>query len=220
MSKLGQIYDKFLMLLQPPHIELASQYERLLSDCASLYDVGCGAGNHLENLEFSSRKNWTGVDSHQGSLDSALKKGIYSDVVCADVVAFLKSRPDSSVDTVLASCVIEHMPKEIGLQLLDEMKRVCRVSAIVFTPNGFVPQPPDRDNPANEHVSGWSPAELIANQFEIDSGLYGFRKLRTSFGLPSIKPMMLGDLVAKLTSRIAFRFPATAYQVVAVYKKN
>ena len=63
------------------------------------------------------------------------------------------------------------------------------------------------------------PGDLSATEFEIDSGVCGFKKLRTSFGLPSIKPMILGDLVAKLTSRLAFRLPSTAYQLVAVYKK-
>jgi ubiquinone/menaquinone biosynthesis C-methylase UbiE len=219
MSSLGKVYDNFLARLQPPKVELKQQYLRLLSDCDTLYDVGCGAGNHLENISFRSKGTWIGIDSHQASLDLASKKEIYSQVVCADILEFLTNCPDSSVDTVLASCVIEHMPIEIGLRLLEEMKRVCRISAVIFTPNGFVAQPPDVDNAANEHVSGWSPKVLSTNGFLIDSGLYGFKKLRSSFGLPTIKPMMLGDLVAKSTSRLAFRFPSLAYQVVAVYKK-
>jgi SAM-dependent methyltransferase len=220
MSKLGVLYDRFLLLLQPPRIELLAQYERLLANCATLYDVGCGAGNHLDNLNFKPKGAWIGIDSHQGSLEIAAGKGVYSNLVCADILTFLHNCPDSSVDTVLASCVIEHMPKEVGFRLIDEMKRVCRVSAIVFTPNGYVPQPPGKDNPANEHISGWSTNDFIANQFEIDSGLYGFKKLRTSFGLPSIKPIIVGDLIAKSTSRLAFLFPKSAYQVVAVYKKD
>lgn len=220
MSRLGVIYDQFLALLQPPRIELSAQYERLLGNCVSLYDIGCGAGNHLDNLSYEQKQAWVGIDSHQGSLDIAAEKQIYSSLVCADVISFLQKCPDSCVDSVLASCVIEHMPKEVGFRLIEEMKRVCRVSAIVFTPNGYVPQPPDRDNPANEHVSGWSPNDFIANQFEIDCGLYGFKKLRTSFGLPSIRPVIVGDLIAKLTSRAAFRFPSSAFQIIAVYKKK
>jgi SAM-dependent methyltransferase len=219
MFKLGIVYDKFLLFLQPTKLELTAQYERLLRDCVSLYDVGCGSGNHLSSLKFISEKTWIGIDSHQGSLDLAFQRKIYSKVVCADIITFLESCPDSSVDTILASCVIEHLPKEIGFHLLEEMKRVCRVSAIVFTPNGFVAQPPDKHNPANEHLSGWSHTDFCSNQFEIDSGLYGFRKLRTSFGLPSIRPVMLGDLVAKTTSRMAFRYPLIAYQIIAVYRK-
>ena len=219
MLRVGKMYDAVLRILQPTGIELGRQYERLIGDCETLLDVGCGAGNHLENLYFKSKRTFIGIDSNQISLDLAAKKNIYSQVICADAIDFLGQCSDSSVDTVLASCVIEHLPQNLGLRLLGEMKRVCRVSAIIFTPNGFVAQPPDKDNAANEHLSGWSPGDLSANEFEIDSGLYGFKKLRTSFGLPSIKPMILGDLVAKLTSRLAFRFPSTAYQLVAVYKK-
>ena len=215
----GRLYDRFLVLLQPQRMELSCQYQRLLGSCETLYDVGCGAGNHLEGLVSSPTKIWIGVDSHQGSLDVASKKGIYQEVICADILDFLTSCPENSVDTVLASCVIEHMPKEVGNLLLTEMKRVCRVQAIVFTPNGFVPQPADPDNPANEHISGWSLADLSRHGFLIDSGLYGHRKLRTSFGLPSLRPIMLGDLIAKITSRLAFRFPSMAYQFVAVHVK-
>ena len=38
--------------------------------------------------------------------------------------------------------VIEHLPKEGGLALLDELERVCRGQVVVLTPYGFMEQPP------------------------------------------------------------------------------
>jgi hypothetical protein len=111
------------------------------------------------------------------------------------------------------------MPVETGRRLLVEMKRVCKRQAIIFTPNGFVPQPADLDNPANEHVSGWSFSDLNKSGFEVRFGLNGLRGLRTSFANPTIKPRMLGDFLAKLTSRPVSRLPRFAYQLLAVYTK-
>jgi hypothetical protein len=94
------------------------------------------------------------------------------------------------------------------------MKRVCSRNALIFTPNGYVPQPGAPDSPDNAYRSGWEVHELEESGFRVKIGLYGFKKLRTSFGLPSIKPQLFGDLVAKLTSRFVFRRPKLAYQIV------
>jgi ubiquinone/menaquinone biosynthesis C-methylase UbiE len=151
---LGTAFDHFLLVLQPPSRELAAEYQSLLSPHRSLLDLGCGSGNHLEDVKRPHSSDWVGVDSHQASIDIALSRGRYDRAVVADIIEHLVSLPNASVDVVLASCVIEHLPKQKGLHLLQEMKRVARSKAIIFTPNGFVPQPPDPDNPANEHISG------------------------------------------------------------------
>jgi hypothetical protein len=116
--------------------------------------------------------------------------------------------------------VIEHLDKPLGILLAEEMKRVCSRQAIIFTPNGYVPQPGSEDNPANAHRSGWTVKELTDLGFSVPVGLYGLRGLRSSFGLPTLKPQMLGDLIAKSTSRFVFRRPKLAYQIVGVYHRS
>lgn len=185
-----------------------------------MVDLGRGEGNHLEGIERGGQARWIGVDSHKASLDKALLKDIYSEVAAEDILSNLGNAQTSSIDTVLASCVLEHLPKSDGYLLLSEMKRVCKRRAIIFTPNGFVPQPPDIDNPANEHKSGWSVEDLRSFDFRAISGLYGHKRLRGSFGLPVIRPMLIGDLLAKTTSRLAYRFPRFSYQIIAVYDKT
>jgi hypothetical protein len=219
MPILGKYFDQFLIWLQPPRIELMEQYRELLSDCSELVDLGCGEGNHLSGVTRPTNARWIGIDSHKASLDKALHKDIYSEVVADDILSWLRRADTSSVDTILASCVVEHLTKDDGILLLSEMKRVCKRRAIIFTPNGFVPQPPDVDNAANEHKSGWSVKDLNSLGFQVTSGLYGYKPLRGSFGLPAIRPHILGDLIAKATSRLVFRFPRFAYQIIAVFTK-
>lgn len=215
----GRTFDRTLVALQPPSIELPQRYAVLLKDSTDLVDLGCGQGNHLLGVSKPSSHLWIGVDSHDGSLQFALQRGVYDKVEQADILGWLQQAASDSVDTVLACCVIEHMPKDVGNALLTEMKRVCKRQAIVFTPNGFVPQPPDPDNPANEHVSGWTVGEFRRADFEVRFGLNGLRGLRTSFANPTIKPRMLGDFLAKLTARPVSRLPRFAYQLLAVYTK-
>lgn len=216
----GTQFDRLLLVLQPPTKELRFVLQELLQDSQQVVDLGCGEGNHLRGVLRSDSSSWTGIDSHQPSLDTALDAGVYDEAICANIIEWLQNSPPSSVDTVLASCVIEHLEKPIGLLLAQEMKRVCARQAIVITPNGYVPQPGSDDNPANAHQSGWSVRELDDLGFTVSIGLDGLRGLRTSFGLPTIKPQMLGDLISKSTSRFVFRRPRFAYQIVGVYLKD
>jgi hypothetical protein len=218
--KVGALFDRILVVLQPPHRELPFVLQQLLEGSTHLVDLGCGQGNHLRSIQRPSASRWIGVDSHQASLDFALANDIYDEVVCENIITWLQSQPTASVDTLLASCVIEHLDKATGLLLAHEMKRVCSRQAIVFTPNGFVPQPGSVDNPANAHQSGWKVAELNDLGFKVKVGLYGLRGLRSSFGLPTIRPPMLGDTIAKSTSRIVYRMPRFAYQIVGVHQKK
>lgn len=217
---LGSGFDRLLAVLQPETVELSSRYGLLLTEAVTLVDLGCGEGNHLSGVPKPLGHHWLGIDSHERSLQVGLQRGTYDVVECADVLGWLENASTSSFDTVLASCVIEHMPKELGHRLLVEMKRVCARQAIVFTPNGFVPQPPDPDNPANEHVSGWKVTDFKQAGFVVRYGLNGFRGLRTSFANPTIKPRMLGDFLAKLTARPASHLPRLAYQLLAVHTKD
>ena len=217
---LGKPFDNFLQFLQPPKIELTAVLQALLADASLVADMGCGEGSHLRKVKKNTGSHWMGIDLHQPSLDAAKLKGIYDTTYCSGIIDWLQSQQTSSIDTILASCVIEHLDKKDGFELIYEMKRVCSNRAIIFTPIGFVPQPGSTDNPANAHLSGWGVDELEQSGFGVDVGLYGFRKLRTSFGLPSIKPPLFGDLVAKLTSRFVFHRPKLAYQIVGVHQKS
>ena len=98
------------------------------------------------------------MDIHRPSLDAARAAGVRGRCIQADIMALPFA--DGSYDVVTALDVIEHLPKEGGLALLDELERVCRGQVVVLTPYGFMEQPPYPDQPWMEHQSGWWPRDF------------------------------------------------------------
>ena len=120
---------------------------------ARVLDVGSSDGSGsavLKELQVDA------VDIHRPSLDAARAAGVRGRCIQADIMALPFA--DGSYDVVTALDVIEHLPKEGGLALLDELERVCRGQVVVLTPYGFMEQPPYPDQPWMEHKSGWWPS--------------------------------------------------------------
>ncbi|MCI4351286.1 MAG: SAM-dependent methyltransferase, partial [Thermoplasmata archaeon] len=110
--------------------------------------------------------------------------------------------------------VIEHLPRPDGLRLLREMERVSRGLLLVFTPNGFLPQAGD-SNPHQEHLSGWTAADLRREGFAV-RGLRGIRRLRTSHNQLVLRPLPFGYAMSTLTSPIVWAHPSSAFQLLGV----
>jgi len=84
---------------------------------------------------------------------------VYDDLILAsaDKLPFR----ESSFDLVLASEVIEHLPKVQGEALLREVERVCKWKIIITTPRalwkkGFL----ENSAPTQRHLSGWTDEEF------------------------------------------------------------
>jgi len=83
----------------------------------------------------------------------------------------LKIFPSKSVDSVFLLDVIEHLEKDIALQLLKETEKICRKQIVIFTPLGFLPQEHSDGLDAwglhggemQEHKSGWMPFDFDKN---------------------------------------------------------
>lgn len=91
-------------------------------------DLGCGTGLSGGIVrDFAHRL--VGVDLSQGMLDRARALGIYDELACEDGVRFLASRPEGSVDLVIALDVFIY----VGA-LEDAMAAIARV----LTPGGRV----------------------------------------------------------------------------------
>jgi len=77
--------------------------------------------------------------------------------------------PDRSVDSIFMLDVIEHMPKEYGLSVLQHCERVARQQIVIATPLGFMPQIHEAGeldgwgvshNKLQDHLSGWKPEDF------------------------------------------------------------
>jgi ubiquinone/menaquinone biosynthesis C-methylase UbiE len=101
-------------------------------------DVGCGHGKWgflLKSYRWSANRSptVTGIDLYEPHVVELRKTGIYDrlEVGSATDLPF----PDKSFDSAVACEILEHLPQEAGPRLIAELKRVCRSSFVVTTPN-------------------------------------------------------------------------------------
>ncbi len=130
-----------------------------------ILDVACGKGKwgFLIRIEQSPRRI-VGVDIWLPNLYFVKHHRIYDEVIRCDVRA-LPFR-DTSFDLTLCCEVLEHLSKENGSGLLDEVCRITREKVIVTTPNVWI----DTDtefNPYQKHVTLYRPKELRKKGFKV-----------------------------------------------------
>jgi predicted TPR repeat methyltransferase len=90
----------------PAHIEAAIQRCQP-RDALLTIDLGCGTGLCGEFLRRSARR-LIGVDLSQPMLDKAAERGLYNELVCADIVQFLQTF-SACPDLVVAADVLVYL---------------------------------------------------------------------------------------------------------------
>lgn len=126
--------DDFDAILTRLESRYSTVLERTESVGKSALDLGCGRG---EAVAFFGAHGFqsTGVDGNTFSLKNAEDRGL--NVVRGDLFAHLTSLPADSQAVVSAFHVIEHLPFERLLELIDEAWRVLRLGGVLLleTPN-------------------------------------------------------------------------------------
>ncbi len=125
--------------------------------CYTFLDAGCGDGKYLRRIKSSRWMEAWGVDAHALSLK---KVGNAAFTVHGDMPEVLRTFRDDTFDAVICLDVIEHFEKPQALEVMRELERIARGIVILFTPYGFMPQPPEPENPWQEHKCGFSSMEL------------------------------------------------------------
>ncbi len=99
------------------------KYLPIFSGRKEILDIGCGRGEFLELLAAAGQRG-VGIDLSDSMLEIAAEKGL----VChkADALAFLKKRPDASLDGIFSSQVIEHFQPEYLRRVISESFRTLR----------------------------------------------------------------------------------------------
>ena len=165
----------------------------------SVLDVGCGGNSPVALL---GCKYLYGVDGFLGSVVACRSTDSYLEVYHDELLNFVRTKPASSFDVVVALDVIEHFIKPLSEELVFHLKRIAAHRVVLATPNGFLPQAPT-DNPFQEHKCGWSVRDLRTQGFSCQ-GLYGCKVFRDG-GHELLYPN--SSLLAYI-SKITFRLSA------------
>lgn len=112
-------------------------YLPLLTDAGitnGVLDIGCGRGEWLRLLR---GKNIAarGVDRNLVFIEECRRDGL--DIAEADALDHLQELPANSLNVITSFHLVEHLPFEVLIKMLDEIKRVLKPGGLVIleTPN-------------------------------------------------------------------------------------
>lgn len=177
-----------------------------------ILDLGAGPAQYYEKLFLESAPALIAVDlmdafPFEGKPDTAPNVSI--ERIRGVVPGDLGDIQTNSYDLVVAFDLIEHLSREEGYLLLYEIDRIAEHASVIFTPNGFVWQPPTPRNSFDAHVSGWTPAELKSLGWKKIKGHVGAKAFRGAYALPSVN---LGNRIIKNLDFIANVYSQFAYK--------
>ena len=97
-------------------------------------DIGCGRGEFLQLLASEGIKA-EGLDRNRVFVDECRRAGLT--VTQADALTHLRSLPSESLNAITSFHLVEHLPFEILIYMLDELARVLKRGGMLIleTPN-------------------------------------------------------------------------------------
>ena len=193
---------------------LVRELERTLTGCKRILELGCGESSPL--LYLAQRFHIEGLDVFEPWLNRCVEKGLLKRGHLGDVREIDSLFEENSFDAVVALDLIEHLEKEEGLKLIEDMKRISSNKVIIFTPNGFVHQSGD-DNPWMEHKSGWTVDEFEQHGFKV-TGTYGWKALRGEYAALKYRPRFFWGALSEATQLLySHNHPRSAFSLFAAY---
>jgi len=130
--------------------------QRELEDCQSVLDIGCGPNSPLQycrNIKYS-----IGVEPFKPYLEESEKRKIHTKYLDKKIEEL--NFPKDSFDAVIMVEVLEHLPKNTGLKIIEKAEKWAKKKVIITTPNGFFPMGRVDNNIWQKHLSGWTPTEF------------------------------------------------------------
>jgi len=194
-----------------------------LKDCDSVLDLGCGPDSPLQSC--TNVKYKVGVEPYSPYLQQAKSKKTHHDYI-EERIEYLNIQP-KSYDAVILIEVIEHLPKECGLAVLEKAESWARKKVLLTTPNGFIHQKSLDKNPLQEHLSGWTVQDFRDRGYKV-KGLAGPRWLREEADHGSMdvsilttikwKPKIFWFGLSALSQVLIYHIPDHAFELIAVKK--
>jgi hypothetical protein len=165
---------QFRSKLQP---DFPSYISRLMADseCQSALDIGCGDRSFIS--QFRPRIKTVGLDAFEGAIEKSRALNLHDDYILANIIEtpvdqLLALNGGEKFDVVLLSDLIEHLPKDMGWDILKKCEALTSKYIILQTPYGFMEQGPEFGNIYQRHLSGWFPQDFQGLGYTV-AGCYG-----------------------------------------------
>ncbi len=192
ISKLALALRLARMGLDPASILVRLDLHTALRQCESLLDVGCGPRSTLKLFGF---QRLVGVEGYEPSVIEARANRTHDEIVQGDVRNLPEMFGHAAFDAAIAIDVIEHLPKEDGLKLMQAMEAVARKVVVFYTPSGFLPQRHASNDDLQEHLSGWEPNEMRVRGYKV-TGSLGPKVLRGEYHALKGRPLLFWGAVS------------------------
>ena len=188
--------DEFLpLLLRPSFTPL---------NVKSVLDVGCGRGilgcllRVYRDVDFV-----VGIDIFRPYLDFARTHSAYDALIHMDLSRTGLPFSDREFDMVFCLEVMEHLERERGLSLLDELERVgSRI--VVTTPGVFFSQAQFDSNPNQAHMSYYDVRDFERRGYRV-------------FGVGSLRLLSrCAPAVAGVLGSLSYHFPRSSSTILAL----
>jgi SAM-dependent methyltransferase len=187
----------------------------LLRNSKTILDIGCGPAPYLTKI--TKYDFVCGIDAHYDTCIRVNNSKVYNYTINAITPHFPIKR--KSFDAVVLFQIIEHIPKDEGLILLQQAENIAKRMIIVTTPNGFVEQEAYDNNPFQKHKSGWVVSDFRKLGFKV-YGLEGFKFLyKKEKSIPVFPKLLWSKLInLGLFEGIIRNRPNMAFQLIAIKK--
>lgn len=146
----------------------------------TVLDLGCGQGKPMEFIKYRLKiKKSVGVDLFEPYIKEAKEKRIHDKYILEDIrkIKF----PAKSFDLVMASHVLEHMPKKDAFRVLENMERMARKQVIAVTPIGEHYHQLEDGNIWQLHKSAFTPKDFEEKGYRTKK--YGWKWLLGDHGI-------------------------------------
>ena len=189
-----------------------AEMRRMLADCRTCLDVGCGSGSPVRFLDFRHR---VGIDGHEPSLARAKEAGTHDEYHVCNAQDIGQRFSDDQFDCCIALDLIEHLSKDDGYKLLEQMERIASRKVLIFTPNGFLRQESENGD-MQAHLSGWDAREMQSLGF-IVVGMHGHKFFRGEHHEHRFRPRTLSAVASEMSHYVFTRsHPAHAAAILCV----
>lgn len=153
--------------LAPPSF-LIEVLELVPKDVATLIDVGCGRGiiGALMKIYRPSASRLVCLDGFKPYLRFCKQHNFYEEYLNLNLT--LDYLPFRSKEFDVAVCleVIEHLPRQSGERLLNELERIAK-KVIISTPNRYLKQGHFDNNPLQTHLSEWKVSDFNMRGYKV-----------------------------------------------------